>query len=66
MARSTILIPASWSALSPFSDLIGASAQQGYAAAWHDAFFHGSAGSVQCIFNAGFFSSFRLRWQRQP
>src|SRR5471032_917491 len=31
-----------------------AGAQQGHAAAWHDAFFHGSAGRVQCIFNAGF------------
>src|SRR5471032_3132356 len=37
-----------------FDGDVGARAQQGYAAAWHDAFFHGSAGSVQCIFNAGF------------
>src|SRR5476649_408841 len=37
-----------------FDGDVGARAQQGYAAAWHDAFFHGSAGSVQCIFNTGF------------
>ncbi len=29
--------------------------QQRYAATSHNAFLHGSAGSVQCVFNAGFF-----------
>ncbi len=54
MARSTSLMPASWSGLSPLivaSSLAGA--QQRDAAAGHDAFFHGSAGGVQRVFDAG-------------
>jgi hypothetical protein len=53
MARSTILMPASWSWLSPLSLDGRTGTQQGNAAAGDDAFFNGSTGGVQRVFDAG-------------
>jgi hypothetical protein len=53
-ARSTILMPASWSWLSPLRPLMPRGAQdQRHAAAGHDAFFDRGTGRVQRVFDAG-------------
>ncbi len=55
-ARRTILMPASWSALSPLMPRYRSTGtQQRDAAAGNDTFFHCRAGCVQGVFNACFF-----------
>ena len=49
----TILMPASWSWLSPLRRHGGAGTQQRDAAAGHDAFLDGGTGGVQRVFDAG-------------
>ncbi len=47
-------MPASWSGLSPLTLMLARARSRATPPPGNDAFFNGSAGSVQCIFDAGF------------